>query len=63
MSGVDRQKVGALVLGIAGIYCVYFVLGVLQEAVYCPCDLDSSPPTRMMTPDNIRSSTSQKLIS
>lgn len=34
MSGVDRQKLGALVLGIAGIYCTYFALGVLQEAVY-----------------------------
>ena len=33
MEGFDRQKVVQLIIGIAGVYSIYSITGILQESV------------------------------
>ena len=33
MQKIDRSKLTSLIIGIAGIYGIYFIIGIIQEAV------------------------------
>lgn len=33
MHKIDRSKLTSLIIGIAGIYGIYFIIGIIQEAV------------------------------
>lgn len=33
MQKVDRSKLTSLIVGITGIYGIYFIIGIIQEAV------------------------------
>jgi hypothetical protein len=54
MQDLDRSKVISLVVGITGIYAIYFAIGIIQEAVYSLVNSASRLPTYMIKQENIR---------
>lgn len=53
MQALDKGKVGALILGITGIYGMYFATGIIQEAVYLFPNLELRSLTSMMRLESI----------